>query len=182
MGNINWYAGIGSRTTPDHVLIQMHDIATILANAGWGLRSGAAPGADTAFEIGCNAANGQKEIFLPWKGFNGSDSPHFHIPGEAFEISREAYGPRLDFMKRPVKLLMARNVLQVLGPTLDDPCKFVVCFTPDGITHGSQRGKQTGGTGQAISIASNNNVPVFNLQSMPLEEVWDNINEIEKNL
>jgi hypothetical protein len=156
----------------------MYDMAKSLAASGWGLRSGAAPGADTAFEVGCDASDGSKQIFLPWKGFNGSDSPHFHIPGEAFEISREAYGSRLDFMKRPVKLLMARNVLQVLGPTLDDPCKFVVCWTPDGISQGNQRSRTTGGTGQAISIASNHNIPVFNMQSMPLDEIWNNIENI----
>jgi len=173
-----FYTGIGSRETPDHVLRVMEDIGTYFAFNGWVLRSGGAPGADTAFEFGADTVRGPKQIFLPWKGFNGNVSPFYNIPSEAFEISREAYGERLDYMKRPIKLLMARNVQQVLGPTLDQPSSFVICWTPDGITDGSQRTRKTGGTGQAISIASRYGVPVFNLARHTFKDIYEFVETI----
>jgi hypothetical protein len=43
----------------------------------------------------------------------------------------------------------------ILGKNLDEPVKFVVCWTPGG--------KVVGGTGVAIQIAHKNNIPVINL-------------------
>ncbi len=65
------YAGVGSRETPDNVLVQMTKIATFLENKGFTLRSGGAPAADDAFEKGVHIIHGKKEIFLPWYKFNG---------------------------------------------------------------------------------------------------------------
>ena len=52
------YAGIGSRETPDTVLAILEALATVLARAGFVLRSGGAPGADTACEAGSDRAGG----------------------------------------------------------------------------------------------------------------------------
>ena len=60
------FAGIGSRSTPDHVLQAMRKVAHRLAEMGYTLLSGGAAGADSAFEEGCF---GRKEIYLPWTGF-----------------------------------------------------------------------------------------------------------------
>jgi hypothetical protein len=49
----------------------MEDIGEALAREGWLLRSGAATGADSAFERGADRVRGDKEIFIPWKGFDG---------------------------------------------------------------------------------------------------------------
>ena len=46
------YTGIGSRETPHHILTLMTEIANILDNIGYTLRSGGADGADTAFALG----------------------------------------------------------------------------------------------------------------------------------
>ena len=45
------YAGIGSRSTPRPVLLFMGEIAGMLADYGLTLRSGGAPGADTALSL-----------------------------------------------------------------------------------------------------------------------------------
>ena len=47
-----YYAGIGSRETPDHVLETMASAAQYLGKEGFTLRSGGAKGADTAFDQG----------------------------------------------------------------------------------------------------------------------------------
>lgn len=153
------YAGIGSRRTPPDILKLMQLIALDLSAAGYTLRSGGADGADLAFEDGAS----KKEIFLPWKGFNNNTSLLYDIPVKAFEISAQ-YHPRWKALTQAAKKLMARNAQQVLGKNLDNPVEFVICYTPDGCTKGEERTKDTGGTGQAISIASSVNIPVYNLQ------------------
>ena len=69
MSNI-YYTGIGSRETPEEILGWMQDIGWLLGKRGYTLRSGGADGADSAFEKGCDQANGEKDIYIPWKNFN----------------------------------------------------------------------------------------------------------------
>lgn len=159
------YTGIGSRETPKNVLELIKVIAKKLAMQGYTLRSGGANGADTAFEQGCDQVTGAKEIYLPWKGFNKNASTLFNIPPQAAIIAAELCGNRWKHMKRSVQQLMARNTMQVLGKNLDTPSDFVICWTQDGCSNVDNRTKQTGGTGQAIALASLNNIPVYNLQN-----------------
>lgn len=149
----NFYAGIGSRETPVNILNTMTKCANRLANRGYILRSGGAPGADFAFERGAGTA---KEIYLPWKGFNGSSSQIYSIPSKATEIAAE-FHPAWSRCSDSARKLHSRNVLQILGYTLNSPVSFVLCWTKDG--------KASGGTGQAIRIAEHLNIPVFNLHS-----------------
>lgn len=157
------YTGVGSRKTPDNILALMDDIAVDLGDFGYTLRSGGADGADTAFEDGCDSVRGKKEIYLPWEGFNDNKSTLYNITPAAYEIAEEVYGARWRNIGVGVMKLMARNMYQVMGRTLDIPSDFVVCWTPDGAT--TKRGIATGGTGQAIVYANMNSIPVFNLKN-----------------
>lgn len=148
------YAGIGSRETPSDVIVTMEAIGKYLAEAGHTLRSGHAGGADMAFENGCNTANGSKTIFLPWKGFNGSDSQFYTVSSEAMELAMQ-YHPAWGRLTQGGQKLMARNAYQVLGYDLDVPADFIVCWTVKGL--------KTGGTGQALRMADDYQIPVFNL-------------------
>ena len=71
-----FYAGIGSRKTPPTIRSLMTKCANQLHNEGFTLRSGGAQGADTAFELGAQL---RKEIYLPWRRFNGNDSHLYQI-------------------------------------------------------------------------------------------------------
>lgn len=159
-----YYAGIGSRATPKEVMKEMTLLAKHLGRLGMVLRSGGADGADGAFETGCDSVSGPKEIFLPWQNFNKNSSPNFEIPELAYDISAK-YHPSWVRLKTPTRRLMARNAQQVLGKDLDSPSSFVICWTPDGCAHHDTRTQETGGTGQAISIASAYNIPVYNLEN-----------------
>ena len=168
------YAGIGSRSTPENVLKQMYELALCLAKCGLTLRSGGAAGADAMFEEGCDDAKGDKEIFLPFESFNQNKSVLSKPPKEAFEMAALYHPSKAGFsrMKYIYQAFHARNMQQVFGENLDCPVRFVVCWTPDGCEHDDTRSKETGGTGQAISAASLNNIPVFNLANAGrLEEV-----------
>lgn len=146
-----YYAGIGSRKTPKHILERMMAIGYVLASDGFILRSGGADGADSAFEKGCDAAHGKKEIFLPWKGFNGSPSDFYEVSPEAIEIAAK-FHPAWGKLNQGAKKLHSRNVYQVLGYDLNSPSFVVICYC-DG----------TGGTMQALRIAIERNVPIINL-------------------
>ena len=135
-----YYTGIGARSTPGP-LVDFYELSPLSRLRRWGywlgilgmtLRSGAADGADHAFENGCDKANGKKEIYLPWAGFNRSDSSLHHIPIEAFEVASDVYGPTWKYAKHATKKFMARNMMQVMGFGLDEPSNFVLCWTADG--------------------------------------------------
>lgn len=126
-------------------------IAKLLEKAGFTLRSGGADGADKMFE---NGVAEKKEIYLPWKGFNGSDSEFYNICKDADETV-DIYHPNPDILSAPARKLMARNAYQVLGTDLKTPSDFVLCWTPGGL--------ERGGTSQAIRIAKDWQIPVFNL-------------------
>lgn len=150
------YAGIGSRETPPFVLRRMEFLAWALNSAGFTLRSGGAGGADSAFEKG---AVDKKEIYLPWQGFNDKDSEYCEVSDEAIALAKK-YHPNWSSLKKSGTLFMGRNCYQVLGINLDDPVDFIICYT--------ENGEEKGGTSQAIRIAKDYQVPVFN--------IWNNDN------
>ena len=157
---IQSYAGIGSRATPPDILEAMSNLAGHLAGQPWILRSGAAHGADTAFEDGCKEMNGRREIYLPWPSYNGHHS-RFVPKHQAYGIAQK-YHPAWDKLTQGGQKLMARNVHIVLGVYLRDPVKFILCWTPDG--------KIKGGTGMALRMAEHMEIPIINLGSLTLEE------------
>lgn len=168
-----YYAGIGSRETPDHELSLMYEFAREASRLGVGLRSGAAPGADEQFEKGCDTVAGDKQIFVPWNGFQKKyEGPGIYLPlAESGDLAAKVH-PYYRTMKAPNKLLISRNMHQILGPDLTEPSSFVVCWTSDGCeSHTTYSPEKTGGTGSAIAIASLQKIPVFNLYLS--ERLWE---------
>jgi hypothetical protein len=152
------YAGIGSRETPASIMMLMGNIARTLADRGYTLRSGGAPGADQAFEFGTPVMV-QMEIYVPWHGFMGRPDTMSKLGlnyGEARSIA-EKFHPRWNYLSESVRKIMTRNTFQVLGPNCHNLSKFIVCWTKDG--------KASGGTGQALRIADAQTpkIPIYNL-------------------
>lgn len=154
-----YYTGIGSRECPSEICAKMTKLAKYLAGKKYILRSGGADGADKAFEQGVWVPR-LKEIYLPWKGFNGSNSLLFISHPDAEAIAKK-YHPRWNDLGSGAKKLHTRNVHQILGKDLKTPSKFVICWTSDG--------KISGGTGQAMRIAKDMNIPIFNLRNQAEE-------------
>jgi len=149
--DIFFYAGIGSREAPKHILDFMTKIASILEQCGYILRSGKAKGSDQAFERGVkNPKN--KEIFVhrdakPWS----FETVKKYLPND-----RPA---TFDNWQPYVRGLLARNMMQVLGEKGNKPVKFVVCWTP----MGDYETSEVGGTGYALRCAIDHGIPTFNL-------------------
>lgn len=157
---MKFYAGIGSRRTPEYLKFAMSNIAKQLGDIGYVLRSGGATGADTFFERGARNALHKCEIYLPWKNFNDHSSLLYEISGDAIEIAAK-FHPSWDKLSDASKKLMARNSYQVLGYDLKTPVDFVICWTPEG--------KETGGTGQAMRIARSYKIPIINMDDLRYE-------------
>lgn len=147
------YAGIGSRQSPPRILELMTRIGEALGRDGWVLRSGAADGADAAFEKGCDQVGGTKQIFLPWRNFNRH--PSLLLPTPQAYLMAEIYHPNWAACSKAVRSFHARNMHQVLGPTLEDPVSMIICYTPNGLGGG--------GTGQAIRVARDHGIEVHDL-------------------
>lgn len=160
------YAGIGSRQTPPEILKIMRLVGELMANNDWILRSGAAIGADAAFEEGCDKVNGAKEIFLPWKRYNKHTSP-LHLDGPPCKTVKddvytlaEKFHPAWDNVSEGAKRLLARNSFQILGADLQTPIQLVVCWTP----YVWRPGVKAGGTAQALRIAHERGIKILNLK------------------
>lgn len=164
------YTGIGSRNTPPEILEKMYNISSKLAEKGYTLRSGHADGADLACERGCDVVKGKKEIYIPWKNFNLSDSQFYTPRVSAFELAKKIH-PAWEKLSFGARKLHARNCYQVLGLDLKTPSKFIICYT--------QNGEEIGGTRTAIMLAKQNNIPVLNLGNT---ETLNNIEDLITSL
>ena len=150
---IEFYTGVGSRDIPFDVKFLMKRCGYVLANLGYILRSGGADGSDKAFEDGCDQIDDSLKRI--WRA---EDATY-----EAIEIARKLHA-RWDLVKPHAAKLHGRNVFQVLGKGLKAPSKFVICYTHDGCTQHEDRTAKTGGTGTAISVASEREIPILNLK------------------
>ena len=166
MTNKKFYAGIGSRETPLDVQYSMVKIAQQLGEQGYTLRTGGALGADTAFMTGAMSGNFPIKVYLPSSWFLGLkhnpkngffDSSTAPTWNEALELVNK-YHPAPDKLGSFARKLMARNAYQILSTTLKDPVDFVICWT--------KGGKLVGGTAQAMKIAMDFGVPIYNLANV----------------
>jgi peptidoglycan/xylan/chitin deacetylase (PgdA/CDA1 family) len=82
------------------------------------------------------------------------------LPTNDAYVIAEKYHPAWTRCSPGAKKLHARNSHQILGKDLQTPCDFVVCWS-DG----------SGGTEQALRIAKDYNVPIYNFYENGLEEL-----------
>ena len=175
------YTGIGSRETPEEILLLMVKIGAVLAHHGWTLRSGHAPGADQAFEYGAQKYNGKMEIYIPWDGFEGArhdGKRYFSKWPNDLNLQRAMYfaekvHPKWSACSQGAKKLHTRNVAQVVGMNLNLASDFIICWTKDG--------KGGGGTGQALRVykALKSPIPIFDLAIHTEEQILNFINKGE---
>lgn len=152
-----YYAGIGSRATPKTVLREMERIARRLSTS-YTLRSGAAAGADTAFE---NGAGDNKEIFVVknnWRlpnyfGIRDIDESYYY---DCMEKASRIH-PKWSACGFIARCLHARNILQIEGME-DELVEFVVYWTEY-----DRDLNPKGGTSTAVNYAKKLGIPTYNL-------------------
>ena len=173
---MNYITGVGSRKTPQNILNEMVLIGEWCKANNITIRSGHAEGADHSFEKGA----GSKCIaYLPWNNFNSNLIQYGqlinYIPNPQTEGLARKYHPTYDNLKFGAQKMMGRNVWQVLGTLLNEPSKAIVCWT--------QNWKNpTGGTSQAIRIATDYGIPVINMNNPEFSAAKDVIKKLKNFL
>lgn len=157
-----FYAGVGSRETPEQIQMLMQMEVARLAGLGYTVRTGGADGADNAFEVAAKASDRPCQVYLPWRGFNGRSGA---VRGNfvAAEAMAAKVHPGWSFLSQGARKLHARNCFQILGEQLNRPVSFVLCWTKDGAQNESETNGKTGGTRTAIVLADRLGIPVINM-------------------
>lgn len=152
-----YYAGIGARKTPEHILEYMKLQGKLLAQKGYILRSGGAKGADSAFEMGCDSVSGKKQI---WSSYNKHE---WKAHGWVVPIVEQACWERSFLLMNPsTQTLIGRNTYQLYG----DPENFNDSIKSSFVLYWSEpkNGENcSGGTRYAIRMAIAAGIPCFNL-------------------
>lgn len=154
------YSGVGSREISDEAKKICFEVGKQMAIAGWTLRSGAAEGADTAFEQGALSVGGKVEIYLPWKGYNNHPYGTCNIPQEAYKISKGHHN-YWDRISGGAKKLFARNSQILLGQDLDKPSAFVIAWW----------NQESRGTRHTLSMATTYDIKSYNLAEIPMMDL-----------
>lgn len=159
---------------------------TITRRFGMVLRSGAAEGADTAFQKGvCNVNPKYCQIWTPWNNFRpkeqhvGFHSCSYITPTTGmFEKAREAFIdtgiiPWFDNMKQGAQKLHGRNFYQVMGKHGESLSRVCIYIADE-----DANGEVRGGTRSAVFLSRHYNIPTYNLRIKEQRELL--LSKIEK--
>lgn len=140
------------------------EIGEVATKNNWTLRSGAADGMDTLFE---SVWNDNKEIFLPYEGFNHRfdglqgailvDDPLLLLGAQSIASKVHPVWKKLD---KRAKNMHTRNVFQALGEDLISPSDICIYYAPV-----SKDGEVEGGTRTAVVICNGCGIPTYNLRN-----------------
>lgn len=166
------FTGVGSRRTPMLIMTVIFYLSRRLAQEGWGLRSGGAIGADTAFYNGyMDFFNKSIDIYHLNVSIYVPDNNHkaFRLyPNHSVRFDKSSnidkalemastIHPNWEACNAYTKKLHGRNMYQVLGESLNEPSNLYICWAPivgDSIE---------GGTRTSYEIAKRNNIKIINL-------------------
>lgn len=166
----NFYAGIGSRSLPEGkkgeaLASAIKSLAAELSANGYRLRSGGAEGCDTLFHEG---AGNNADIYFAAKNSKYKLAGTYHYfdkfnqeERNAAYLSVDRYHPNPKALKGFNRNLMARNYYQVVGRNGEPDVGFIACYAP-----------KSGGTSQAIRIAEQRGIRVFNAAEYDSFEQW----------
>lgn len=161
-----YYTGVGSRKTSPDDLELLQRVGERMAALGYTLRSGAAEGADMAFQQGaCQVNQNLTEIWLPWGDFNSNSrlegnyqtvsEDQVKHAGKRFESL--AILPQWKNMKNSVQMLHGRNYYQVVGVDGRPNSRVCIYAAPE------KNGQVFGGTRSAVLLSRYLGIPTLNV-------------------
>jgi hypothetical protein len=184
MARVPAYAGIGARQTPPDAEDVLRRAAAFLAARGWMCRSGGAPGVPAACEAGALAglragAPGGLTVYLPWPAFGRGQRAYLALEtrGEGLRVAvlgepRPAafalaarHHPDWSRLALGDRARHARGVHLLLGPGLDAPAAFVLCWTADGAPgpRAAPAADAPEDLGPALRLAAARGIPVLDV-------------------
>ena len=114
------------------------------------------------FEKVLEEAIKNKEMHLPWKGFDEKDSPFAWTPENAKLIAAHLFSGFSD--QKPVfQSFMACIVKTMMGKNLVAPAMFAVIYSADGVERFEERGPETREAADLLAVANAQRIPVFNI-------------------
>jgi hypothetical protein len=152
------YAGLGNQDAPEEVLKQIERLAKHLESLGYTVRTSGGQGPEEYFE-----RVEAKEVFIPWKNFNGRQSKLSRNANEALDVVKRL-SPSFDTLKPAVQAIIAVKAHVILGKDLKSPIKFLVVWSQDGAETAKECTAKTGFVSTAIKLADGLKIPVFNLK------------------
>lgn len=173
-------ACVGRRDLRQSEKLYLESIGAKLAEQGWVITSGNAPGSDQSYAMGANLIAAEHvELYLPWKTFEKKwidERNKVWVATQAWERHIElaaSASPGWDYnVRETVKPLMIRNAMIVYR--WGEPVQMVYAY-PDCTKHGWS------GTGHTMRVAAALGIPVFMINrgcfwnpadGMPQEEVF----------
>ncbi len=173
-----YYAGVGSRSIPYEVLVQMTKIAERLAGMGYTLRTGQdINGADRAFRMGIENFHIHHPNEMPEKMvlYSSRDATPF-----AINIAKK-YIRDWDNLDDGLKNHYAKSVMLLLGPDGLVQSKFLICWTPNGAESQDHVNRRSGNAGLCIQLARDYKIPVINLKrDNALDKLEKVLSKVEK--
>lgn len=163
-----YYAGIGNRDVPKEIRPHMTDLARRLSNMNFTLRSGDAKGSDQAFQLGAGTnasifkASSKDQVSKAAKGqvtFFDEMSDAERRAAYDSVMRLHPNGANLDERARD---LHGRNYYQIMGTDGAVNSAFIACYATS----------KDGGTWQAIKLAHELGIPVFNAAEYEDIEQW----------
>jgi len=158
------YAGLGEEGAPAEALDLFVNFGLRTASKRITLRSGHRTQADIAFEQGCLSIGGGAEIYVPYSGFNGSDSTLHYLYNDAIRLAKR-YTPFWCRLSEDEQRIYSCACYIVLGMSLMYPVDVIICWTRDS--------KMQGYFELIKNLADSNGVRILNVENLDPFECFE---------
>lgn len=170
------------KTANNEVQVKLNEVLKMLSEAGFTIRTQGI----TENEKMVLQKAAKVEHYLPWKGFNESNSQIFKYHKEIGNLAQLiilSYSGLLEKANaeegpnrfKTVIRMMNRDISVVLGQQLNSPVKAAICWTPDGCESFKNTKRETGDYSTVIRTASYAKIPVINLYNAGYKERITNL-------
>lgn len=158
------FAIMGSKEHPPETLRLAEEVAEYLKSIS-GFKVIVRTGGNLGFEEIFEKVISEKEVFLPWKGFNGNrDSKYTRPSPKCSEIISKII-LTFDKIKEGAKPIFMRIAHVILGKDLNARAECLITWSPDGAETKDKVNVKTGYASTAILLANAVKIPVFNLHN-----------------
>ena len=157
------YIAVGSRHAPPQVTELMWRLAKRFAELDFTLRTLNNSDIDTAVVEGALAANGEVQVYVPWRDASEAFLD-FQIEPTP-EGMAHCYRKSITFpsLRPDAKALKARVANLLLGPDSENRARFIVCWSGDGAENFREISRLTGEIADVLDMNPSDPIAVFNL-------------------
>lgn len=157
-------AVMGSKEHPAEILRLAQEVAEYLKSVS-GFKIIIRTGGNDGIEKVIADSLGNKEVFLPWKGFNNNRESKYTKPSPGCEDVIRKIILTFDNIKEGAKPIFLRIAHVILGKDLNARAECLITYSPDGAETKEKVNSKTGYASSSILLANAAKIPVFNLHN-----------------